>query len=293
MRCCSTAWQRLNGTSPIPMVNLSSAAFHKSISASLRPRDRRSRRPSNAPGRTPPALRRASGFTAPISRPRSTCAAIEGPTRDDAAALTALEAIAREPFDGPVGVAGISRATLLFKLGKQPDADAADAGPRSTPGSHRNVRCERGGRPRRWQPIPADMLPSRLSANWRLVAPRSGVATRSSSPHRFPMSSHGPISRVKLADGTVSQVQISQDLPGFPQTIYVAPDEVTLLSRLITTFGGTKTRATVEVMETPNQPVGSAVDVMRFWTRYFPTRQEASGRMGGGDVSHDRADRVS
>ena len=67
-------------------------------------------------------------------------------------------------------------------------------------------------------------------------------------------------------------------LPGFPQTIYVAPDEVTLLSRLITTFGGTKTRATVEVMETPNQPVGSAVDVMRFWTRYFPTRQ---GHWGG------------
>jgi hypothetical protein len=60
--------------------------------------------------------------------------------------------------------------------------------------------------------------------------------------------------------------------------VFVATDELTALERMITTLGGTARRQPAGVMETPNQPIGDAVEIVRFWNQFFAARP---GHWGG------------
>jgi hypothetical protein len=63
--------------------------------------------------------------------------------------------------------------------------------------------------------------------------------------------------------------------------ILLDTNDLTLLSRVLPTLGGTKRRQPQQVMETPNQPVGDSMSILKFWNQFFPGRQ---GHWGGWEL---------
>jgi len=86
---------------------------------------------------------------------------------------------------------------------------------------------------------------------------------------------------VKTADGQVGRHTIYQRFPGLDHVLLLTSDELWLVSRLVPAIGGTKRRAPTQIMETPNQPVGSSMDILRLFGRFFPTRP---GHWGGWEL---------
>lgn len=204
-------------------------------------------------------------------------AALEGASRDDAAALQALEELVAAPFDSIVGLAGMARATLQFTRG-QPD----DAKTSMTATLTKWLAFQRPLRRR----TPASSLEEDVARLRDIVfQPTGGLALLQSAgwnaftfPASVPYMIANPIVKVGTADGLSQSVTLYQDLIGREQTLFLTTDEIGLASRLIATLGGTRRIAPASPVETPNQPAGRAVDVMRFWDGFFPTRP---GHWGG------------
>jgi hypothetical protein len=84
--------------------------------------------------------------------------------------------------------------------------------------------------------------------------------------------------RVKTVDGAISNVALYQRFPGLADVLLVDDEDLDFFSRMMNTVGGTKKRPQQAIMETPNQPIGPSLDVMKFLNTFFPVRQ---GHWGG------------
>lgn len=87
--------------------------------------------------------------------------------------------------------------------------------------------------------------------------------------------------RVKQHDGDVLRVTLIQDLPGAQKTIFFDSEQIALLKAMIVKLGGSRRRAPGHVMETPNQPVGDSMQILRLWNEFFPARP---GHWGGWEL---------
>jgi hypothetical protein len=118
---------------------------------------------------------------------------------------------------------------------------------------------------------PAGSFDLLARASWNAYKVPSTVAYAVVNPHVS----------VNTADGKTIRLTVYQDFPESTKAIFWTTEEIAFASRLIITLGGTKTRSQRFIMETPNQPVGAAIDVMTFWNSFFHTRQ---GHWGGWEV---------
>ncbi len=202
---------------------------------------------------------------------------VEGPDADEDAALKEFEALAREPLDFSVTAARIARASILWKRG---DADAAEAEmstaltdwhthqPLSTPAT----------------PIEEDVAEIRRV----IFLPHGGSVYGADRWNAFAWTSAtAPFVLLnadvpaKLHDGQAVSVRLIQSLPGADKPLFFDTDEVALLQRMIATLGGTKRREPTAIMQTPNQPVGGSMQVLRLWNRFFAARP---GHWGGWEI---------
>jgi hypothetical protein len=79
--------------------------------------------------------------------------------------------------------------------------------------------------------------------------------------------------RVKVAgryDWTM--VDVSHQPPGLANVVFISPDDVAYLTRAVSRLGGTGRREPTAIMQVPNQPIGDALTIIRWWNRFFPAR---------------------
>jgi tetratricopeptide (TPR) repeat protein len=206
--------------------------------------------------------------------------AIEGPKPDVAAGLKVLERIAPAPFDVNVGFAGLARATAMYLNGAD---DQARLMMTATLDAWRDSQKTLRAAPPA-SPLAADVIAIR-NVIFRPAGGSDLVARGSWNAYTVPASVNyaivTPHVNVTTADGKTTRLTVYQDFPEHTKAIFWTVEDTAFATRLIVTLGGTKARSTRFIMETPNQPVGAAVDVMRFWNSFFHTRQ---GHWGGWEV---------
>lgn len=205
-------------------------------------------------------------------------AANEGPHYDKAAAMRSLDALAGEPFDTAVAVAAVARSALLATDGHRADADvlmSATLDQWVGAGNARAIEPAAGN-------LDADVVAIRRVVFRPLgdLPVYSGMRLNAFS---FPASLPSflvvnPTVLVKTADDRVEKRTVYQRFPGLEHVLQLDDDALGLLGRLPPTLGGTRRRVPTQVMETPNQPVGTSMDILAFWNRYFPARP---GHWGG------------
>ena len=206
--------------------------------------------------------------------------AIEGAKPDVPAGLKALDGIAPVPFDTNVGFAGLAKATVMY-------LNSADEHAKMTMTSTLDAWRDSQKALRTAAPasaIAADVVAIRNvifrpAGSFSLVAQASWNAFKVPSTVNYAVVN--PHVSVTTADGKTSRLTLYQDFPEFTKAIFWTTEDIAFAARLIVTLGGTKTRSQRFIMETPNQPVGTSVDVMTFWNSFFHTRQ---GHWGGWEV---------
>src|SRR5262249_10196622 len=194
---------------------------------------------------------------------------IENPKQNEVAAMAELEALAREPFDFGVCAAEIARATMLWRGGEGPTAEAI-------------LRAAGGRWAARPAPPPRTPLERDVAAiRAEVFRPRGdGIFAGHGSWNgfEFPLAlppfviARAEI-RVKLPNGDVVAVATHA-----PKALVLDDDQIALLARIMNKLGGTKTRPWVDARTTPNQPVGPSLDASKLRNRFFAMR---SGHWGG------------
>jgi tetratricopeptide (TPR) repeat protein len=198
----------------------------------------------------------------------------EKPGADLADATIEFERLSREPRDFPVCAADIARSTILWLQGSRSGARklldrALDAWPEPARTTAAKTDLERdvdqiyalifrpdGSGPlgrEGWNGLDANApsLPFVItSADIKVVKP-DGVTIHVAAP------------RVSLARQRVLQI---------------TDDQRPLLQGILDTLGGSKKREPTFVMEVPNQPIGNAQDIGKFWNEKFAVRP---GHWGG------------
>ncbi len=203
--------------------------------------------------------------------------AIEGATADVTSGLKALDSISPAPFDMNVGFAGLVKATVMLKNGADEHARLLMT---STLDEWReSQRALRATAP--VSPIAGDVAAIRNvifrpAGSFELLAKSSWNAY--TVPSSLAYAVINPDVRVITSDGKTNRITVYQDFPELTKAIFWTTEDIAFASRLIVTLGGTRRGTTTNVMQTPNQPAGAAVDVMNFWNSFFPTRQ---GHWGG------------
>jgi tetratricopeptide (TPR) repeat protein len=202
---------------------------------------------------------------------------IEAAQHDDAAAMTLLDGLANETPDVAVGLADLAAGTLLYKQGVAERADARMRGGLTRLAAL--VAPVRGVSP--MSPIDADItairaLVFRPAGDLALLAKGWNAFTFPASLPPFVIVR--PDVSVKLASGETTIRTVYQRFADMPNAVFLNSEEIEVLSRLLYAAGGTRTREPRQVMETPHQPAGAAVDILAFWNRFFPAR---GGHWGG------------
>lgn len=87
--------------------------------------------------------------------------------------------------------------------------------------------------------------------------------------------------RVRFHDDDVARVRLVQQFPNVQNVLFLDTDQIALLARIITTLGGTRRQEPRQIMEVPNQPIGSSTQILRLWTAFFPARP---GHWGGWEL---------
>jgi tetratricopeptide (TPR) repeat protein len=202
---------------------------------------------------------------------------VERPDRDEDRAVTIVERIAREPHDFGVTAAKIVRATLLLRRGEQAAAEAA-LGAALTEWHER-------------QPLKpaANALEEDVAAIRRAVfLPRGGAIYKDGRWNAFSWPSAPPPFLLLNADlsvtdhtGEVVRLTLAQPIPEAGKVLFLDGDQIALLERIILKLGGTKRREPRHIMETPNQPVGDAAQIIALWNKFFPARP---GHWGGWEL---------
>jgi tetratricopeptide (TPR) repeat protein len=204
-------------------------------------------------------------------------ASIAKPDRDDAGAAKLLDALlASDDVDSWTALAGLARSALLVRQGR-----AADARPIVQRAFEQLLAHQQ---PMRSQP-PATPLEADLAAIRQLVfRPRGDMPEIARGWNAFRFPAVLPQFLVVRADvavktrGGMSRHTLHQPLPGLERTVFLASEELETMARMLPVIGGTARREPSQIMETPNQPIGTAADIARLWNEFFPMR---AGHWGG------------
>jgi tetratricopeptide (TPR) repeat protein len=190
---------------------------------------------------------------------------------DPVAALSALDALAREPFDVHVGIAGVAAATLRLLRGSQADAEA---------GMHTALR--------RWiaegatkgpRPAPGTLEADVLAIRDLVFRPLGGGPLDSHwNAHQWPSTL--PAYLLALSDLRVTtpgtphplRVNVAWQPPRLWNVVFLSSEQLADFVRVIPRLGGVGQRQPTAVMETPNQPIGGARAIVQWWNRFFPAR---------------------
>jgi tetratricopeptide (TPR) repeat protein len=198
---------------------------------------------------------------------------------DVTAALSDLEALAREPFDATSGTAGVVAATLRYLTGPPDDAErvltaaltrwvreGTSSAPAPAAGTlEAEVLAVRDAV---FLPLGNALLGSQWNlAEWPAALPRYVVAL-------------GTLS-VTTADGTARDVRVARPPATLSNVVFMTRDEVRYLTSTISQMGGTARRTSTSVMQVPNQPVGGSRSIVEWWNRFFPARP---GHWGGFEI---------
>jgi hypothetical protein len=202
---------------------------------------------------------------------------------DPAAALEALDALSSEPFDAAVGISAITSATIRMLLGGQAETDAA---------LHAALRRWVAERARLvTPPKPGTLEADTLAVRDAVFLPMGGglLAKHWNAydwPRQLPTYLVVPSElRVRVPGAAVPlRVDVSRPPRGLSNVVFMAPEDVAYLIRLVPRLGGTRRREPTAVMEVPNQPLGDALSIVQWWNRFFPARP---GHWGGFQVFSD------
>jgi tetratricopeptide (TPR) repeat protein len=192
-------------------------------------------------------------------------------SRNERESLAEFEALSKEPFDFSVFAVQVARSAAAFTGGQ---IDEAMTQMTAALGA---LKAYQQGVPR----PPATALEDDVTAIGNEVFRPLGDGVFR-NPHRwnaFEWPERLPpfliVSRtvsVRLASNEVVEVARWSAFPKLDNVLLLDQTEVTLLTSVLESVGGTERREPTAIMETPNQPIGKAREVNRFWNRFFPTR---------------------
>jgi hypothetical protein len=184
--------------------------------------------------------------------------------------LASLDAVAAEFTDATGGVAGVVAATMRFLQGRRDEAnrgmtaalarwvrDGATQAPAPAAGSlEADVLAVRDAV---FRPLGNAVLGTQWNAaDWPKTLPRFVVALSTL--------------RVKGPGLEPRTVDVARPPAGLASTLFLSSDDIAYLTRAIARLGGTMRREPGSVMEVPNQPIGAAAEIVRWWDGYFPSR---------------------
>jgi hypothetical protein len=195
---------------------------------------------------------------------------------DDGAAMRALDSLGHEPLDFAVTAAKIAKASLLRNAGGT-DAGSSMMQPLDEWHAQQRMTTPRN-------PLERDVADIRGV----VFLPKGGGVFGSSGWNAFdwpgvspPFLIVKPDVRVKLANGEILQVMVKQPVRTDSKVIFLDTEQLGLLRATMVRLGGSRTRVPTGVMETPNQPLGPAIDILPLWRKFFPARP---GHWGGWDL---------
>lgn len=202
---------------------------------------------------------------------------VERPDANEDRALTELEALAREPLDFAVTAARIARASMLWKRGDAPAAEAGMSAALTDWHTHQHLST------------PANAIEVDVAEIRRVIfLPKGGSVYGGGRWNAFEWSNQATpfvllnaTVPTRMHDGRTVNVRLVQTLPGSDKALFFDSDEIALLKRMIVTLGGTRRREPTAIMETPNQPVGDSMQILRLWTKFFAARP---GHWGGWEI---------
>lgn len=189
---------------------------------------------------------------------------------DVAAALASLDAVAAEHGDATGGVAGVVAATMRFLQGRRDEANRGMSAALTRwvrDGVTRTAAPAAGSleadvlavRDAVFRPLGHPVLGSRWNAaEWPKTLPRFVVALSAL--------------RVKAPGIEPKVIDVARPPAGLASTLFLSADDIGYLTRAIARLGGTMRREPGSVMEVPNQPIGAAAEIVRWWNGYFPSR---------------------
>jgi tetratricopeptide (TPR) repeat protein len=201
---------------------------------------------------------------------------LERPGHDRAAAMAALVTLGREPLDFSVVASRIARASLLWVDG---DGGAAEGLMRDALDAwHAQQRPS----------TPAATIEQDVAAIRRAVflPGGGGVYAGGRWDPRWP-TPPAPFCLVntdvplKDHDGKVTRVSLVLDFDVAQRVVFFSTDQISVLKDILVQLGGTRRRQPGHIMETPNQPVGDSIQILKLWTRFFAARP---GHWGGWDL---------
>jgi tetratricopeptide (TPR) repeat protein len=201
---------------------------------------------------------------------------LERPGNDRAAAKTALDALGREPLDFSVVASRIARASLLWVDG---DGGAAEGVMRDALDAwHAQQRPS----------TPAPGIEQELAAIRRAVFLPGGGGVYGNGRWDPPWPTPPPPFclvntdvPVKDHDGKVMRVSLVLDFDGAQRVVFFNTDQIAVLRDILVQLGGTRRREPGHIMETPNQPVGDSMQILKLWSKFFVARP---GHWGGWDL---------
>jgi tetratricopeptide (TPR) repeat protein len=202
---------------------------------------------------------------------------VDQPGGNEVEALKEFEALAREPVDFAVTAARIAQASILWKRGEAPDAEKIMKA--ALTAWHAQQRPS----------VPAAGLETDVAEIRRTVfLPKGGAIYESGRWNAFrwpataaPFALVNADVRVKLHDGDITRVTLVQTFPGIENALFFDTDQIALLEQIVTRLGGTRRREPRQIMETPNQPVGDSMQILKLWNAFFPARP---GHWGGWEI---------
>ena len=201
----------------------------------------------------------------------------ERPDRDEGAAIRELEALSREPADFAVTAARIARASLFWINGDWQNAesgmlDALNAWHAGQVVANPGTDLEKDVAEIRRAVFLPSGGPIYSSGRW------NAFSWPNPSPPFMLVNSDV---RVKTHAGEIERISLLQQFSTTARVVFFDTEQIALLERMLFRLGGTRRREPGHIMETPNQPVGDARQILRLWTRYFPARP---GHWGGWEL---------
>ncbi len=189
---------------------------------------------------------------------------------DSVGALKILDALSQQPFDSSVALASIAAATIRRLQGDTVTAD------RAMPEALRRWVAEASTmQPPAENSLEADVLAIRdavfLPLGGGLLAKRWNGQNW---PEKLPLYLLAPSElRVKLAAAGIAQrVKVSRQPLGLTNVVFISSEDVEYLTRLVPRLGGIQRREPTAIMEVPNQPLGDARSIIRWWSGFYPAR---------------------
>lgn len=198
------------------------------------------------------------------------------PTRDDEAALRILSAVSGTPEDSAMFAGQVLQSAIEFRRGNQ-------QGARDTLTSALTgwLRMQRARMPSRQEGVDADVAAIRQV----LFRPLGDLPVYNEGWNAFTFPRMLPpfqIVRADVAVAVVGQPPVTRTVwhgfPELPNVLMLESADLARLSRVLNSVGGTARRVPQQIMETPNQPIGTARDLATFWDTLFASRP---GHWGG------------